>query len=101
MTGNYIYGADKEIPANDIRVVDTIPYYQPRRWYDNEAYGVEATAYAMLTYLRRNMISDTIPIMKWLQTMRNTYAGQASTQVRLDYRTPMYIGQVFTQVRLD
>ncbi|ELT94901.1 hypothetical protein CAPTEDRAFT_205407 [Capitella teleta] len=77
---DYVYWANKVIPPNDIKTVDTIPYYQPRRWYDNEAYGVEATAYAMLTYLRKNMISDTQPIMKWLQTMRNTYAAQASTQ---------------------
>jgi hypothetical protein len=76
-----VYWANKVIPPNDIKTVDTIPYYQPRRWYDNEAYGVEATAYAMLTYLRRNLISDSQPIMKRLQTMRNTYAAQASTQV--------------------
>ena len=76
-----MYWADKEIPANEIHTVDTIPYYQPRRWYDNEGYGVHATAYGLLTYMLRNMRVDSEPIMKWLQTMRNTIGGFAGTRV--------------------
>ncbi len=80
-TDNLMYWANKAVPANEIIFTDTQPYHQPRRIYDNEAYAVEATAYAMMTYLRRNVTQAT-PIMQWLQTMRNTYAGQSSTQVR-------------------
>nr|UCK81479.1 macroglobulin-complement related protein-like 1 [Arenicola marina] len=76
----YVYWADKDIPPNEVRMIDTIPYYQPRRWYDNEGYGVEATGYALMTYLIQNRMTEAMPIVKWLQTMRNTFAGQASTQ---------------------
>ncbi|KAK2155984.1 hypothetical protein LSH36_224g01021, partial [Paralvinella palmiformis] len=34
----------------------------------------------MMTYLLSNRFTEATPIMKWLQTMRNTFAGQASTQ---------------------
>lgn len=81
VSGNYVYWANKPIPDNEVKMIDTIPYYQPRRWYDNEAYAVEATSYALLTYLRRTNWKECSPIMKWLQTMRNSYYAQASTQV--------------------
>lgn len=86
-TGNYVYWANKPIPDNEVKMIDTIPYYQPRRWYDNEAYAVEATSYALLTYLRKLYWKECSPIMKWLQTMRNSYYGQASTQVTLIVET--------------
>lgn len=86
-TGNYVYWANKPIPDNEVKMIDTIPYYQPRRWYDNEAYAVEATSYALLTYLRKLYWKECSPIMKWLQTMRNSYYGQASTQVTLIIET--------------
>ncbi len=76
-----MYWADKDIPPNDIRFIDTIPYYQPRRLYGNEAYGVEATAYALMTYVVENRRMESMPVVKWLETMRNSFAGQASTQV--------------------
>ena len=82
VTGEHVYWADKLIPDNEIKWVDgTQPYHQPRRWYDNEGYGVEATSYALLLHLRRNMREASKPIMLWLQAMRNTYSGQASTHV--------------------
>ena len=80
--GNEVYWANKPIPANEVKMIDTIPYYQPRRIYDNEAYAVEASSYALMTYLLRQQWSTAGPIMKWLQTMRNSFYGQASTQAR-------------------
>lgn len=41
---------------------------------------VEMTSYAMLTYLRRNLVSDAIPVMKWLVRQRNQEGGFSSTQ---------------------
>lgn len=38
------------------------------------------TAYAMLTYLERNLVEDTLPIMRWLVAQRNEQGGFASTQ---------------------
>lgn len=80
-----MYWSKKEIPANDIRFIDTLPYHQPRRWYDTEGYAVEASSYALLTYLRSRNATEGQPIMKWLQEMRNTFAGQASTQVESSF----------------
>jgi len=79
-TDNQVYWANKKIPANDVNMVDTLPYYQPRKWYDNEGEGVEATSYALMVYLRQKNHTMASPIMQWLQSMRNTYSGQASTQ---------------------
>ena len=81
-SGPFVYWANKPVPPNDVRMIDTIPYYQPRRLWDNEGHAVEGTAYALMTYLRRNLLTDATPIMRWLQTMRNTFYAQASTQVR-------------------
>ncbi|XP_011686942.1 PREDICTED: CD109 antigen-like isoform X7 [Wasmannia auropunctata] len=49
-------------------------YFLPR------SVDVEMTSYALLLYLRRNLITDAIPVMKWLVKQRNTEGGFASTQ---------------------
>lgn len=41
---------------------------------------VEATGYALLTYVHRSLTSDSIPIMRWLIRQRNQYGGFQSTQ---------------------
>lgn len=46
---------------------------------------VEMTSYAMLTYLRRNLVAEATSIMKWLIKQRNKEGGFASTQVRLHF----------------
>jgi len=80
-TNNLIYWAQKDIPPNEIRYEDTFTFYQPRKWFDNEGYAVEATSYALMTYLLNQPNTTEIrPIMEWLQAMRNSFAGQASTQ---------------------
>ena len=43
---------------------------------------VHVLAYALLVYIRNNWFVKSVPIMKWLQTMRNTDGGFGSTQVR-------------------
>ncbi|KYN03797.1 hypothetical protein ALC62_05309 [Cyphomyrmex costatus] len=51
------------------------PHYSLPRSVD-----VEMTSYALLSYLRRNLVTDAIPVMKWLIKQRNTEGGFASTQ---------------------
>ncbi|TGZ53482.1 Uncharacterized protein DBV15_09937, partial [Temnothorax longispinosus] len=51
------------------------PHYSLPRSVD-----VEMTSYALLLYLRRNLVADAIPVMKWLVKQRNTEGGFASTQ---------------------
>ncbi|XP_011302420.1 CD109 antigen isoform X2 [Fopius arisanus] len=41
---------------------------------------VEMTSYTLMTYLRRNLVSDAIPVMKWLVKQRNPEGGFSSTQ---------------------
>jgi len=52
------------------------PHYSLPRSVD-----VEMTSYALLSYLKRNLVTDAIPVMKWLVKQRNTEGGFASTQV--------------------
>lgn len=41
---------------------------------------VEATSYALLTYVHRGLTRDALPIMNWLVRQRNQYGGFQSTQ---------------------
>lgn len=41
---------------------------------------VEMTSYTLLTYLERNLVTDSVPLMKWLVKQRNAEGGFASTQ---------------------
>lgn len=61
----------KPIPKDDKN-----PHYALPRSVD-----VEMTSYALLSYLRHNLLADTIPVMKWLIKQRNPEGGFASTQV--------------------
>ncbi|KAL6449226.1 hypothetical protein ACFW04_000704 [Cataglyphis niger] len=70
MTKQGIKWWSKAIPKDDKN-----PHYSLPRSVD-----VEMTSYALLSYLRRNLIADAIPVMKWLVKQRNTEGGFASTQ---------------------
>lgn len=41
---------------------------------------VEMTSYALLSYLSRGLVEDTLPILSWLVTQQNDQGGFASTQ---------------------
>lgn len=60
----------KPIPKNDKN-----PWYSLPRPVD-----IEMTSYALITYVRRNLITDSVPVMKWLIRQRNAEGGFASTQ---------------------
>lgn len=62
----------KPIPTNDKN-----PWYSLPRPVD-----IEMTSYALITYIRRNLITDSVPVMKWLVRQRNAEGGFASTQVK-------------------
>ncbi|KAG6796738.1 antigen [Apis mellifera caucasica] len=71
MTKEDIKWWNKPIPVNDKNPW----YYSLPRSID-----VEMTSYSLLTYLERNLIADSIPVMKWLVKQRNAEGGFASTQ---------------------
>lgn len=57
-------------------------YLKPRQELLNDAYAVQTTAYALLSYIKQNEPDiRTNSLMRWLNTMRNTIGGFASTQV--------------------
>jgi hypothetical protein len=80
-TGTGVYWSERPIPPNPIRIIDTVPYNLPRALYPQEAKAVEATSYALMVYLHLNRVSESLPIMKWLQTMRNSVGGFSGTRV--------------------
>ncbi|XP_015601908.1 CD109 antigen isoform X2 [Cephus cinctus] len=69
-TGNEDKWWSKPVPSDDKN-----PWYSLPRSVD-----VEMSSYNLLTYLRRNLVTDSIPIMKWLAKQRNSEGGFASTQ---------------------
>ncbi len=51
------------------------PYHQAK------SSDIEMTAYVLMTYTQLGLISEAIPIMKWLLSQRNANGGFSSTQV--------------------
>ncbi|GAB6021604.1 CD109 molecule [Chamberlinius hualienensis] len=49
-------------------------------YYPPPSVDIEMTAYALMSHLERGLITEAIPIMKWLITQRNENGGFASTQ---------------------
>ena len=48
---------------------------------DTLSVDVEMTAYCLLTYLQRGLVTEALPIMRWMVAQRNSNGGFASTQV--------------------
>ena len=89
------YFSDTEIRENPSEYVNTVLYMLPRLPLVNDGYAVQSTAYALLAHINHfgaTTSSDSTSglvkeqrdsMMKWLQTMRNTFGAFASTQVTL------------------
>ena len=45
-----------------------------------QSVDVEMTAYSLLTYLQRGLVTEALPIMRWMVAQRNSNGGFASTQ---------------------
>lgn len=45
-----------------------------------QSVDVEMTAYALLTYLQRGLVTEALPVMRWMVAQRNSNGGFASTQ---------------------
>lgn len=76
-----LYFSDHKIYENPSDFLQTIRYLKPRQELMNDAYAVQTTAYALLTYIRLfEQDTNTTSMMQWLNTMRNTIGGFVSTQ---------------------
>ena len=80
--------------------MQTVPYLQPRDFpTPHSATAVQATAYALLVYLRNDWFREAQPIMSWLQTQRDTPSGFISSQVRRCRATSGTTSSVRPQLR--
>ncbi|XP_034936868.1 CD109 antigen-like isoform X2 [Chelonus insularis] len=59
-----------------------VPKDDKNPWFNSlpRSVNVEMTSYTLLTYLRRNLVSDSMALMKWLVKQRNPEGGFSSTQ---------------------
>ncbi|KAI0217799.1 Alpha-2-macroglobulin-P [Lamellibrachia satsuma] len=80
ISSTFTYWSAKPIPENPTRIHNTVPFVYPRLIYPTEARAIEATSYALIVYLRNNLFTESKPIMKWLQTMRNYISGFSATR---------------------
>ncbi|XP_074100031.1 CD109 antigen isoform X1 [Cotesia typhae] len=59
-----------------------VPVGDKNPWFDAlpRSVDVEMTSYTLMTYLRKNLVTDSIAVMKWLVKQRNPEGGFSSTQ---------------------
>lgn len=48
--------------------------------YLPKSLDIEASSYALLTYVERGFIEDSIPVLNWLLAQENPFGGFASTR---------------------
>jgi hypothetical protein len=92
-----LHFSDSPIRENPSRNISNILCVLPRLPLINDAYAVQSTAYALLAHInyygtttKSDSTSGLIKeqrnsMMRWLQTMRNTFAAFSSTQVQTSY----------------
>jgi hypothetical protein len=78
--GGYIYWGKEPVPLPAQRLENQRPFLLPRLPNPFDATIVETTAYALLTDVGRHQELFVEPIFKWLNTLRLTDGGWASTQ---------------------
>nr|CAD7260154.1 unnamed protein product [Timema shepardi] len=77
--GGLTYWGKEAVPAPPYKMENQKPFMLPRLPYKYDSSNIEATAYALLTYVARQEVL-TDPIVKWLNAQRLTDGGWASTQ---------------------
>jgi len=56
------------------------PDEQRNYYYRPPSNDIEMTSYALLTYVRRDDVESSVPVLKWLASKRNDLGGYSSTQ---------------------
>ncbi|PVD21251.1 hypothetical protein C0Q70_19422 [Pomacea canaliculata] len=91
-----LYFANKKVPENPSEILNNVRFLHPRQELMNDGYAVQATAYALMALINNNGPKlNRDALMRWLNTMRNTIGGFASTQDTLIAMEALY---QFTQV---
>ena len=82
LLGGLMYWAKEAVPPPPYKMENQKPFSLPRLPYKYDSTNIQATAYALLTYVaRQELMID--PIVKWLNSQRLTDGGWASTQVNI------------------
>ncbi|KAG8228773.1 hypothetical protein J437_LFUL007766 [Ladona fulva] len=77
--GGLMYWGIEAVPLPPYKLENQKPFALPRLPYKYDSSNIEATSYALLTYVaRQEFMID--PIVKWLNSQRLTDGGWASTQ---------------------
>ncbi|PNF16401.1 hypothetical protein B7P43_G10516 [Cryptotermes secundus] len=77
--GGLMYWAKEAVPPPPYKMENQKPFSLPRLPYKYDSTNIQATSYALLTYVaRQELMID--PIVKWLNSQRLTDGGWASTQ---------------------
>ncbi|PSN29599.1 hypothetical protein C0J52_24875 [Blattella germanica] len=77
--GGLTYWAKESVPPPPYKMENQKPFSLPRLPYKYDSTNIQATSYALLTYVaRQELMID--PIVKWLNSQRLTDGGWASTQ---------------------
>lgn len=62
--------------------------------------NIEMTSYALLSYIKRRMYEDAMPILRWLITQQNNQGGFASTQVRMNVERPPRVPDIIRRINV-
>ena len=83
-----MYWSAEKIEPNPVEFINAVPYQKPRKTPPpHQAKAVQATAYALIVYLRNNRFGEAEPIMKWINTQRNHIGGFAASTASLNSLT--------------
>ncbi|GFO11263.1 Cd109 antigen-like isoform x3 [Plakobranchus ocellatus] len=89
---DFVYFADKKVYQNPSDFLNTVRYIKPRQELMNDAYAVQTTAYAMMAHIETNQgfKYEREMMMSWINEMRNSIGGFASTQDTILAMEAMY-----------
>ncbi|XP_063540497.1 CD109 antigen [Cydia strobilella] len=76
--GGLVYWGKERVPQPPFKMENQKPFFLPRLPYKHDSYNIAATAYALLACMDHQ--DDNEPIVMWLNSMRLTDGGWASTQ---------------------
>ncbi|XP_059162064.1 alpha-2-macroglobulin-like [Physella acuta] len=79
---DFTYFADQLVYENPTAIQNNVRYLMPRQELLNDAYAVQATAYALMAHIMADRDSkiERDMSMAWINTMRNSFGGFSSTQ---------------------
>ncbi|CAG5133426.1 unnamed protein product, partial [Candidula unifasciata] len=82
LISDFVYFADKKVYENPYDFLNNVRYLKARQELMNDGYAVQTTAYAFMAHMNNNkaLKYEMQMMMSWLNTMRNTIGGFASTQ---------------------